>query len=60
MRAVASLKVCTLVCYFWSIAYKASAKKGAEELSLMTLRSDPNFEEKLFLFEKLHEKFDEF
>ena len=43
-----------------SIAYKASAKKGAEELSLMTLRSDPNFEEKLFLFEKLHEKFDEF
>ena len=43
-----------------SITYKALAKKGAEELSLMTLRSDPNFEEKLFLFEKLHEKFDEF
>ena len=30
-----------------SIAYKDSAKKGAEELSLMTLKSDPNFEEKL-------------
>ena len=28
-----------------SIAYKVSAKKSAEELSLMTL-NDPNFEEK--------------
>ena len=30
-----------------SIAYKVSGKKNAEELSLMTLKSDPNFEEKL-------------
>ena len=29
-----------------SIAYKVSAKKSAEKLSLMTLKSDPNFEEK--------------
>ena len=29
-----------------SIAYKVSAKKSAEELPLMTLKSDPNFEEK--------------
>ena len=29
-----------------SIAYKVSAKKNAEELSLMTLKSNPNFEEK--------------
>ena len=29
-----------------SIAYKVSAKKTAEELSLMTLKSDPNFEKK--------------
>ena len=27
-----------------SIAYKVSAKKSAEELSLMALKSDPNFE----------------
>ena len=26
-----------------SIAYKVSAKKSAEELSLMALKSDPNF-----------------
>ena len=30
-----------------SIAYEVSAKKSAEMLSLMTLKSDPNFEEKL-------------
>ena len=30
-----------------SIAYKVSAKKSAEELSLMALKSDPNFEWKL-------------
>ena len=30
-----------------SIAYKVSGKKNAEELSLMTLKSDPNFEERL-------------
>ena len=30
-----------------SIAYKVLAKKSAEEFSLMTLKSDPNFEEKL-------------
>ena len=29
-----------------SIAYKVSGKKNAEELSLMTLKSDPNFEER--------------
>ena len=29
-----------------SIACKVSAKKSAEELFLMTLKSDPNFEEK--------------
>ena len=27
-----------------SIAYKVSAKNSAEDLSLMTLKSDPNFE----------------
>ena len=30
-----------------SIACKVPAKKNAEELSLMTLKSDPNFEERL-------------
>ena len=30
-----------------SIAYKVSAKKSTEELSLMTLKRDPNFKEKL-------------
>ena len=30
-----------------SIAYKVLAKKSTEEFSLMTLKSDPNFEEKL-------------
>ena len=30
-----------------SIAYKVPAKKSAEELSLVTLRSDSNFKEKL-------------
>ena len=30
-----------------SIAYKVSAKNSAEDLSLMTLKSDPNFEQKL-------------
>ena len=46
MRAVASLKIYTLMFFLW-IAYKVSAKKSAEELPLMTLRSDPKFEEKL-------------
>ena len=32
---------------FLSIAYKVSAIKSTGELSLMTLKSDPNFEEKL-------------
>ena len=31
----------------FSIAYKVSVKKSTEELSLMTLKKDPNFEEKL-------------
>ena len=31
----------------FSIAYKVSAKRSTEELSLMTLKKDPNFEEKL-------------
>ena len=31
----------------FSIAYKVSVKKRTEELSLMTLKKDPNFEEKL-------------
>ena len=37
-----------------SIAYETSAKKSTEELSVMTLKSDPNFERKKtdFLFEK--------
>ena len=30
-----------------SIVYKVSAKKSTEELSLMTLKKDPIFEEKL-------------
>ena len=30
-----------------TIAYKVSAKKSKEELSLMTLKKDPNFEDKL-------------
>ena len=31
----------------WSIAYKVSAKKSKGELSLMTLKKDTHFEEKL-------------
>ena len=45
MWAVASLKICTLMCYL-SIAYKVSAKK-VHQSYLMALKSDPNFEEKL-------------
>ena len=33
MRALASIKICTLMCYFLSIAYKVSAKNSTEELS---------------------------
>ena len=35
-----------------SIAYKYYAKKSEEELLLMTLKSDPNFEEKLTFYLK--------
>ena len=35
-----------------SIAYKVSAKKSAEELSLIRLNSDPNFEEKFTFYLK--------
>ena len=48
MWAVANLKICTLMCYFFvNNIYKVSAKKSTEELSLMALKRDPNFEEKL-------------
>ena len=44
-----------------SIAYKVSAKKLQKKLSLIPLKKDPKFEEKLTLFfEKLHEKFGQF
>ena len=48
-----------------SIAYKVLAKKSAEELSLMTVKVISHEWSKLwiktqFLFEKWHEKFDEF
>ena len=33
MQALASMKICTLMCYFLSIAYKVSAKNSREELS---------------------------
>ena len=52
MQAMAILKVCNDVLLL-SIAYKVSTKQNTEELSLMTLKKGPNFEEKLtFLFEK--------
>ena len=44
MRAVASLKICTLMRYFCQKHIKLAKK---EELSLMTLKSNPNFEVKL-------------
>ena len=48
----------------YSTAYKVSAKKvqnAEKEWSLMTLKKDPNFGEKLtFFFEKWHEEFGEF
>ena len=47
MRAVSSLKICSVMCCFCQYHIKFSAKKTTEELSLMTLKSDPNFEEKL-------------
>ena len=40
----------------FSIAYKVSAKKGTEELSLITLKKDPNFEKKLTFCLKFGEK----
>ena len=47
------------MCYFCQ-QHKNFNEKSAEELSLMTPKSDPNFEEKLTFFEKWHEKFDKF
>ena len=44
MRAVASLHFDVLLL---SVANKVSTKKSEEELSLMTLKKYPNFEEKL-------------
>ena len=44
MRAMASLKTCTLMRYFCQKHIKLAKK---EELSLMTLKSNPNFEVKL-------------
>ena len=43
-----------------SIAYKVSAKKSTKELSLMTLKSDPNFEKKRTFCLKNDKEFDEF
>ena len=40
--------------------YKVSAKKKCKELSLMTLKSDPNFEEKFTFCLQNYMKFDEF
>ena len=46
-QAVTSLKIWTLMyCYFCQQHIKFQLK-GTEELSLMTLKQDPNFEEKL-------------
>ena len=36
----------------FTVGYKVSAKKSTEELSLMTLKKDPNFEEKLTFYLK--------
>ena len=51
MRAVASLEICTLMCYFgqWRLSFNL---KSTEELSLMTLKKGPNFEEKLTFYLK--------
>ena len=60
MRAVESLKPCTLIGSFCrkDISFRW---KSTEVLSLMTLKSDPNFEEKTnILFEKWHEKCGDF
>ena len=46
MRVVASLTSCNLMCYFCQQHIKFQLK-GAEKLSLMILKSEPNFKEKL-------------
>ena len=52
MRAVANLKINTLFnVLLLSIAYKVSAKK-VQKNYLMTLKKDPNFEEKLTFYLK--------
>ena len=46
MRAVASLKICTLFCYFVEKILCLS-QKSAEELCVITLKNDAKFQEEL-------------
>ena len=51
MRAAESLKICTLMGSFWPKHIKIYVKKY-RRVSLMTLKSDAKFEEKLTLSSK--------
>ena len=46
MQAVATLKICTLMCYFCR-KYIMFEPKIAEELCVITLKNDAKFEEEL-------------
>ena len=46
MRTVASLKICTLMCYFCR-TYIMFQPKSTEELCIITLKNDAKFEEEL-------------
>ena len=46
MRTVASLKICTLMCYFCR-KYIMFQPKSTEELRVITLKNDAKFEEEL-------------
>ena len=52
MRAVESLEICTLIGSFCPQSIQRFRWKSTEELCLMTLKSDPKFEEKLTLGSK--------
>ena len=48
MRAVASLKICTLMCsLFFLSSILCLSQKGTEELCVITLNNDAKFEQEL-------------
>ena len=59
MRVVASLEICTLMCYFCQLAYKVQPKKYRRIISHGTEKRSKLWRKTDFLFEKWHEEFGE-